>query len=73
MLRRYSKARTVANNATNGEAPNSSKPPAATPTAEAYEKQLQDLYNSIEESQKHIDQVCDSTHFFIVVYILLQV
>uniref|UniRef100_A0A803MHS1 Kinesin-like protein n=1 Tax=Chenopodium quinoa TaxID=63459 RepID=A0A803MHS1_CHEQI len=57
MLRRYSKARTVANNATNGEAPNSSKPPAATPTAEAYEKQLQDLYNSIEESQKHIDQL----------------
>ncbi|KAJ8437962.1 hypothetical protein Cgig2_033695 [Carnegiea gigantea] len=54
MLRRYSKARAIASNVNNGDAPNNSKPPS--PTAEVYEKRLQDLYKAAEESQKHIDQ-----------------
>lgn len=63
MLRRYSKARATTNNATNGDVPNNLKSPAPAlapaPTAEVYEKRLQDLYKAIEESQKHIDRVCD--------------
>ncbi|XP_056696492.1 kinesin-like protein KIN-14E isoform X2 [Spinacia oleracea] len=57
MLRRYSKARAGVNNATSGEVPNNSKPLAPTFTAEVYEKQLQDLYKSVEESQNQIDQL----------------
>lgn len=61
MLRRYSKARATTNNATNGDVPNNLKSPAPVlapaPTAEVYEKRLQDLYKAIEESQKHIDRL----------------
>lgn len=61
MLRRYSKARATTNNATNGDVPNNLKSPAPalapSPTAEVYEKRLQDLYKAIEESQKHIDRL----------------
>ncbi|XP_010681111.2 kinesin-like protein KIN-14E isoform X1 [Beta vulgaris subsp. vulgaris] len=61
MLRRYSKARATTNNATNGDVPNNLKSPAPAlapaPTAEVYEKRLQDLYKAIEESQKHIDRL----------------
>ena len=59
MLRRYSKARAIANSATNGEIPNHSKSPSSSLTSEVYEKRLQDLCKAIEESQKSIDRVSD--------------
>ena len=57
MLRRYSKARSIASNAVNGDVMNNSKPPASN--AEVYEKRLQDLYKATEEAQKHVDRVSD--------------
>ncbi|XP_057544275.1 kinesin-like protein KIN-14E [Amaranthus tricolor] len=57
MLRRYSKARAIANSATNGEIPNHSKSPSTSLTSEVYEKRLQDLCKAIEESQKSIDRL----------------
>ncbi|GAB4848357.1 Kinesin-like protein KIN-14E [Ancistrocladus abbreviatus] len=55
MLRRYSKARAVANGTLNGDLSNSFKPPGA----EVYEKRLQDLCKTAEESQKNVDRLLD--------------
>ncbi|KAL9229698.1 hypothetical protein vseg_005137 [Gypsophila vaccaria] len=56
MLRRYSKAKAIATNVTNGDVPNNSKP---MPPAEVNEKRVQDLYKAAEDSQKHIDQLLE--------------
>ncbi|KAK9670510.1 hypothetical protein RND81_13G206100 [Saponaria officinalis] len=56
MLRRYSKAKAIATNVTNGEVPNNSKP---MPPAEVNEKRVQDLYKAAEDSQKQIDQLLE--------------
>ena len=53
MLRRYSKARSVANGSANGYVSNNFKPASL----EVYEKQVQDLSKAVEESQKNINQV----------------
>lgn len=53
MLRRYSKARTAANGSVNGDLSNNFKPS----NSEVYEKRVQELSKSIEESQKNTDQV----------------
>nr|AFK13155.1 zwichel [Gossypium arboreum] len=53
MLRRYSKARSVANGSVNGDVSNNFKPPSL----EVYEKRVQDLSKAVEESQKNTNQV----------------
>ncbi|XP_037493341.1 kinesin-like protein KIN-14E [Jatropha curcas] len=55
MLRRYSKARSAANGVVNGDLSSSFKPP----NAEVYEKRVQELSKSIEESQKNNDQLLE--------------
>ncbi|KAK4791821.1 hypothetical protein SAY86_032234 [Trapa natans] len=51
MLRRYTKARSVAGGSTNGDVSNNYK----TPNLEVYEKRIQDLTKAVEESQKNAD------------------
>ncbi|KAK4789906.1 hypothetical protein SAY86_017210 [Trapa natans] len=53
MLRRYSKARSVACVSTNDDVSNNYK----SPNLEVYEKRLRDLTKAVEESQKNADQV----------------
>lgn len=53
MLRRYSKARSVAAGSMNGDLSNIGKPP----TVEFSEKKVQDLSKTVEESQKKVDRV----------------
>ncbi|XVF59911.1 hypothetical protein PTKIN_Ptkin07bG0313700 [Pterospermum kingtungense] len=53
MLRRYSKARSVANGSVNGDISNNFKPPSL----EVYEKRVQDLSKAVEESQKNTNQL----------------
>jgi len=55
MLRRYSKARSVAasGGSLNGDISSNSKPP----NMELYEKHVQELSKLIEEFQKNVDQV----------------
>ncbi|GAB4847660.1 Kinesin-like protein KIN-14E [Ancistrocladus abbreviatus] len=53
MLRRYSKARAVANSRINGEFSNNFK----LPGVEVYEKRLQDLCEIAEELQKNVDRL----------------
>ena len=53
MLRRYSKARSAAGGSINGDFSNNFKP-----TAEAFEKRVQDMSKAVEESQRNADQVC---------------
>lgn len=53
MLRRYSKARSVANGSVDGDISNNFKPPSL----EVYEKRVQDLSKAVEESQKNTNQV----------------
>ena len=53
MLRRYSKARSVASGSMNGDLSNLAKPPSM----ELYEKRVQDLSKAVEESQKNADCV----------------
>ncbi|KAK9678681.1 hypothetical protein RND81_11G227100 [Saponaria officinalis] len=57
MLRRYSKARAIASNVTNGDVLNNSK--AVSHTGEVDETRVQDLYKAAEDSQKHIDQLLE--------------
>ncbi|XP_050227524.1 kinesin-like protein KIN-14E [Mercurialis annua] len=55
MLRRYSKARSTASGLVNGDLSNNFKPP----NVEIYEKRVQELSKSIDESQKNIDQLME--------------
>lgn len=54
MLRRYSKARSAASGIVNGDLSNSFKPPL---NVEVYEKRVQELSKSIEESRRNTDRV----------------
>ncbi|KAK8996206.1 hypothetical protein V6N11_076453 [Hibiscus sabdariffa] len=58
MLRRYSKARSVANGSVNGDVSNNLKPPSL----EVYEKRVQDLSKAVEESQKNTNQLLEELH-----------
>ncbi|GMI68275.1 ZWICHEL, KINESIN-LIKE CALMODULIN-BINDING PROTEIN, POTATO KINESIN-LIKE CALMODULIN-BINDING PROTEIN [Hibiscus trionum] len=58
MLRRYSKARSVANGSVNGDVSNNFKPPSV----EVYEKRVQDLSKAVEESQKNTNQLLGELH-----------
>ncbi|MBA0608177.1 hypothetical protein Godav_020419, partial [Gossypium davidsonii] len=58
MLRRYSKARSVANGSVNGDVSNNFKPPSL----EEYEKRVQDLSKAVEESQKNTNQLLGELH-----------
>ncbi|MBA0793689.1 hypothetical protein Gohar_018077, partial [Gossypium harknessii] len=58
MLRRYSKARSVANGSVNGDVSNNFKPPSL----EVYEKRVQDLSKAVEESQKNTNQLLGELH-----------
>ncbi|EEF33851.1 kinesin-like protein KIN-14E [Ricinus communis] len=58
MLRRYSKARSTASGLVNGDLSNTFKPP----NVEAYEKRVQELSKSIEESQKNTDRLLEDLH-----------
>lgn len=53
MLRRYSKARSATSGSVNGDHLNNVK----TPSIEVYEKRVQDLSKTVEESQRNADQV----------------
>lgn len=53
MLRRYSKARSVASSSINGDLSNNFKPPSV----EVHEKRVQDLSKALEESQRNANQV----------------
>ncbi|XWS42262.1 hypothetical protein CRYUN_Cryun17cG0152800 [Craigia yunnanensis] len=58
MLRRYSKARSVANVSVNGDVSNNLKPPSL----EVYEKRVQHLSKAVEESQKNTNQLLGELH-----------
>ncbi|OMO83366.1 hypothetical protein COLO4_22572 [Corchorus olitorius] len=58
MLRRYSKARSVANGSANEDVSNNFK----SPSLEAYEKRVQDLSKAVEESQKNAKQLLGELH-----------
>ncbi|KAE8707171.1 Kinesin-like calmodulin-binding protein-like protein [Hibiscus syriacus] len=58
MLRRYTKARSVANGSLNGDISNNFKPPSL----EVYEKRVQDLSKAVEESQKNTNQLLGELH-----------
>ncbi|KAK8673374.1 hypothetical protein V6N13_111715 [Hibiscus sabdariffa] len=58
MLRRYSKARSVANGSVNGDVSNNFKPPSL----EVYEKRVQDLSKAVEESEKNTNQLLGELH-----------
>jgi ABC-type histidine transport system ATPase subunit len=53
MLRRYSKARSIASNSINGDLSNNFKPP----NVEVHEKRVQGLAKAVEESQRNANQV----------------
>ncbi|KAL8151891.1 LOW QUALITY PROTEIN: hypothetical protein V2J09_021699 [Rumex salicifolius] len=55
MLRRYSKAKAMTTTNMNGDVTSNFKPAASS--AEVYEKRLQDLYKTSEESQKNVDRL----------------
>ncbi|XP_021300889.1 kinesin-like protein KIN-14E isoform X2 [Herrania umbratica] len=58
MLRRYSKAQSVANGSVNGDVSNNFKPPSL----EVYEKRVQNLSKAVEESQKNTNQLLGELH-----------
>ncbi|XVF16068.1 hypothetical protein REPUB_Repub09cG0209100 [Reevesia pubescens] len=58
MLRRYSKARSVANGSVNGDVFNNFKPPSL----EVYEKRIQELSKAVEESQKKNNELLGELH-----------
>lgn len=58
MLRRYSKARSAASGSVNGDISNNFR----TPNMELYEKRLQDMSKTIEETQKKTDQLLEELH-----------
>ncbi|XAR73644.1 Minus-end-directed kinesin ATPase [Bertholletia excelsa] len=58
MLRRYSKARSAASGPVNGDFSSNFKPPSV----DVYEKRLQDLSKSLEESQKSANQLLEELH-----------
>ncbi|KAJ6301270.1 hypothetical protein OIU77_015557 [Salix suchowensis] len=58
MLRRYSKARTVASGSVNGDVLNNSNPTSV----EVHEKRLNELSKTIEESQKKSEQLLEELH-----------
>lgn len=55
MLRRYSKARSIANGSVNGDASNNLK----SSGVEVHEKRVQDLSKALEDSQKNADQLLE--------------
>lgn len=55
MLRRYSKARSIASGSVNGDASINLKPPSV----EVHEKRVQDLSKALEDSQKNADQLLE--------------
>ncbi|OWM68374.1 hypothetical protein CDL15_Pgr004856 [Punica granatum] len=55
MLRRYSKARSVAGGSTNGDVSNNFK----TPSMEVYEKRIQELSKAVEESQNNAERLLE--------------
>ncbi|XP_044470312.1 kinesin-like protein KIN-14E isoform X1 [Mangifera indica] len=55
MLRRYSKARSSTSGSVNGDHSNKFKPPSM----EVFEKRVQDLSKSVEESQKNADRLSE--------------
>lgn len=55
MLRRYSKARSVASSSINGDLSNNFKPPSV----EVHEKRVQDLSKALEESQRNANQLLE--------------
>lgn len=59
MLRRYSKARSVAGGSTNGDVSNNSQ----SPSPEVYEKRIKDLTKAVEESQKNADRVSSNNQY----------
>ncbi|CAI9780861.1 unnamed protein product [Fraxinus pennsylvanica] len=58
MLRRYSKARAVANGSSNGHLPDNVRPP----TVDMNEKRIKELSKSLEESEKKANQLQDDIH-----------
>lgn len=58
MLRRYSKARSAASGSVNGDLSNNVK----TPSIEVFEKRVQDLSKTVEESQRNADQLLEELH-----------
>ncbi|KAF5751772.1 putative calmodulin binding protein [Tripterygium wilfordii] len=58
MLRRYSKARSATGGSVNGYLSNGLKPS----NIELYEKRVQDLSKTVEESQKNADQLLEELH-----------
>ncbi|KAJ4844909.1 Kinesin-like protein KIN-14E [Turnera subulata] len=58
MLRRYSKARSAVSGSANGDLSNSCRPG----NVEAYEKRVQELSKTIEESQKNVDRLMEELH-----------
>ncbi|KAL9366109.1 hypothetical protein Peur_037308 [Populus x canadensis] len=58
MMRRYSKARTVASGSVNGDVLNNSNPTSV----EVHEKRLNELSKTIEESQKKSEQLLEELH-----------
>jgi hypothetical protein len=53
MLRRYSKARSIASNSINEDLSNNFKPP----NVEVHKKRVQGLAKAVEESQRNANQV----------------
>ncbi|KAL5752236.1 hypothetical protein ACOSP7_022423 [Xanthoceras sorbifolium] len=58
MLRRYSKARSVASGSMDGDLSNIAKPHSM----EVFEKRVQDLSKTVEESQKNADHLLEELH-----------
>ncbi|KAL9461911.1 hypothetical protein AB3S75_004833 [Citrus x aurantiifolia] len=58
MLRRYSKARSAATGSVNGDLSNNVK----THSIELFEKRIQDLSKTVEESQRNADQLLEELH-----------
>ncbi|XP_031269240.1 kinesin-like protein KIN-14E [Pistacia vera] len=58
MLRRYSKARSATSGSMNGDHSNNVKPPSM----EVFEKRVQDLSKTVEESQKNANRLSEELH-----------
>ncbi|XP_068652513.1 kinesin-like protein KIN-14I [Aristolochia californica] len=56
MLRRYSKARSIASGSVQGDLSQSTKSP---PNSEVYEKRMKELSDAVEESQRNADRLLD--------------
>ncbi|XP_077216389.1 kinesin-like calmodulin-binding protein (ZWICHEL) [Tasmannia lanceolata] len=58
MLRRYSKARSVASGSIQGDFPEAAKPPSV----DVYEKRVKELSKTVEESQRNADRLLEELH-----------